>query len=155
GGVTSDQVSITVFDQNAATANAGADQNICGSSPQATLAGNAPTAPATGSWTLVSGTGTITNPASPTTTVTGLGVGQVTLQWTIDNGPCGAPTSDQVSLFVFDPAQATANAGPDQQLCTPNTSTTFAGNAPTFPATGTWTLVSGTGTIADPGSPTS
>ena len=155
GGVTSDQVSITVFDQNAATANAGADQNICGSSPQATLAGNAPTAPATGSWTLVSGTGTITNPASPTTTVTGLGVGQVTLQWTIDNGPCGAPTSDQVSLFVFDPAQATANAGPDQQLCTPNTSTTLAGNAPTFPATGTWTLVSGTGTIADPGSPTS
>ena len=155
GSITTDQVAVIVYDQSAPSANAGPDQNICGSNPQATLAANAPLAPATGSWTLVSGTATITNPASPTTTVTGLGVGQVTLQWAIDNGPCGAPTTDQVSLFVFDPAQATANAGPDQQLCTPNTGTTLAANAPTFPATGTWTLVSGSGTIADPSSPTS
>ena len=37
------------------------------------------------------------------------------------------------------PNNPVANAGPDQELCEPNTSTTFAGSALIFPATGTWT----------------
>lgn len=154
-GVTTDQVTITRFDPAAPTANAGPDQSVCSSSPTATLAANTPSSPSTGAWTLISGTATITSPASPTTTVTGLGIGVVTLRWTISNGPCGAPTTDNMTITVYDANAVSANAGADQQLCTPTTITTLGGNTPTPPSTGAWTLVSGTGTIGTPGSPTS
>jgi gliding motility-associated-like protein len=154
-GLTTDQVTITRFDPAAPVANAGPDQSVCSSSPVATLAGNTPSAPSTGTWSVVSGTATITTPASPNTTVTGLGIGTVTLRWTINNGPCGAPTTDNMTITVYDANAVTANAGPDQQLCTPTTTTTLAGNTPTPPSTGVWNLVSGTGTISTPGSPTS
>ncbi len=153
GGITSDQVQITVFSASSPNANAGPDQQIC-TPGGATLAGSTPTAPATGLWTLVSGSGTITSPTSPSTTVTALGVGINVFQWTVNNGPCAnGITSDQVSVTVFDANNPAANAGPDQSLCTPTTSTTLAGNAPIFPATGTWTIVLGSGTIASPNAP--
>ncbi|MBS1583206.1 MAG: gliding motility-associated C-terminal domain-containing protein [Bacteroidetes bacterium] len=154
--VTTDRVSIFVFDANNPNANAGPDQSLCTPTVTATLAGNTPTFPATGTWTLVQGTGTFTNAADPATTVSGLSVGENIFRWTVNNGPCAnGVTSDLVSIFLFDANNPNANAGPDQQLCTPTTATTLAGSAVTFPATGTWTLVSGTGTITTPGSPTS
>ena len=154
-GITQDQVTITRFDPAAPVANAGPDQSVCSSSPVATLAGNTPTAPSTGTWSVVSGTATITAPGSPTTTVTGLGIGVVTLRWTINNGPCGPPTTDNMTITVYNANAVTASAGPDQQLCTPTTLTNLVGNTPTPPSTGVWTLVSGSGTISTPGSPTS
>ncbi|MBK9758391.1 MAG: gliding motility-associated C-terminal domain-containing protein [Flavobacteriales bacterium] len=154
-GLTSDQVTITRFDPAAPIANAGPDQSVCSSSPIATLAGNIPSAPSSGVWSVVSGTATITTPSSPTTTVTGLGVGTVTLRWTISNGPCGAPTSDVMVITVYDANAAFANAGADQNLCTPTSGTTLGGNIPTAPSTGSWVLVSGAGTITTPASPTS
>lgn len=155
GGITTDQVSVVVFNSSAAVANAGPDQSICSTTSSVTLAGSPVVAPATGLWSVVSGTATITDPTNPTTTVTNLGVGQNILQWTVNNGPCGPPTSDAVTVLVYSASAPAANAGPDQSLCTPTTSTTLAGNAPLFPATGTWTLVSGSGTITNPSSPTS
>jgi len=151
-GITTDQVTITVFNPAAPVASAGPDQNIC--STTTTLAGNTPLSPATGQWVVVSGTGTFTNANSPTTSVSGMGIGQNIFRWTINNGPCGAPTSDLMTVFVFSAAQAPANAGPDQSLCVPTTTATLAANAAIFPATGTWTLVSGTGTFANANSPT-
>ncbi len=153
-GITTDQVTITVFNPAAPVADAGPDQNICSSSGTTTMAGNAPLSPATGTWTVVTGTATFANANSPTTAVSGLGIGQNILRWTINNGPCGAPTSDLVTIFVYSAAQPAANAGPDQSLCVPNTSATLAGNAAIFPATGTWTVVSGSGTFANANSPT-
>src|SRR4029453_13276143 len=50
------------------------------------------------------------------------------------------------------PAPTLANAGGDQTVCGPNT--TLAGNT-AVSGTGAWTLVSGTGTITTPASPTS
>lgn len=153
---TVDRVSIFVFDEDNAAANAGQDQDLCTPNNSTTLLGNTPTFPATGTWTLISGQGTITDPASPTTTVTDLGVGENIFQWTVNNGPCAnGITSDAVSIFLFDLNNPGANAGPDQELCTPTTSTNLQGNAPTFPAVGTWTLVSGQGDIADPNDPNS
>ncbi|MBK9287945.1 MAG: gliding motility-associated C-terminal domain-containing protein [Flavobacteriales bacterium] len=152
-GITTDQVTITVFSPGAPAANAGADQSICSTTPSTTMAGNTPLAPSTGTWALVSGSGTITAANSPTTTISGLGVGQNVFSWTINNGPCGAPTTDQVTVFVYSASQAAANAGPDQSLCTPTISTTLAGNAPTFPATGQWTVVSGSATFANAANP--
>jgi len=80
--------------RTATTANAGADQIVCGTT--ATLAGNTATVGA-GSWTLISGAGAITTSSSPTSGVTGLGVGANVFRWTISNAPCTA-TSDDISI---------------------------------------------------------
>ncbi|MBL7939927.1 MAG: gliding motility-associated C-terminal domain-containing protein [Flavobacteriales bacterium] len=153
-GLTNDLVRILVYNAGNPTANAGPDLSFCASNGTATLAGSGIIVPAIGTWTLVSGTGTITNPNSPTSTITGLSVGQNIFQWTVDNGPCASGiTTDQLSIFIYDPNNAAANAGPDQNFCTPLSSTTMAGSAVTFPATGTWSLVSGAGTITNVNDP--
>ncbi|MFY9308766.1 MAG: FISUMP domain-containing protein [Bacteroidia bacterium] len=78
------------------TANAGSDiAPACGVST-ATLAGNTPSV-GSGTWSVVSGTATITTPGSPTSGVTGLTVpGTATLRWTISNSPCTASTDDVI-----------------------------------------------------------
>ncbi len=148
-GVTSDVMRVLVFSDSNLEADAGPDQSLCTTSGTITMAGSALIAPATGQWTLVSGTGTITDPSSPTTTVTGIGVGQSIFQWTVNNGPCDAVSTDQMSVFVYDPNNPAADAGPDQSFCTPLTSTTLAASAVAFPATGVWSIVSGSGTFAN------
>jgi hypothetical protein len=123
------------------TANAGPDQTSCATS--AVLAGNTPTT-GSGMWTLVGGTGVISSPSSPSSTVTGLGVGTNTFRWTVSNGPCTASTDDIIITQAG--TITTSNAGPDQNIC--GNSATLAGNAPST-GTGAWTLVSGAGTIAN------
>lgn len=81
------------------TANAGSDQNLCNVTTT-TLAGNNPSS-GTGSWSLISGSATITTPTSPTSPVTGLTPGSsATLRWTISNSPC-TPSTDDVMISVF------------------------------------------------------
>ncbi len=140
----SDEVTIT-RDPVPTTAAAGPDQSLCTSST--IMAGNTPVT-GTGTWTLISGTGTISTPSSPTTSITGLAVGANVFRWTITNGTC-PPSTDDV-IITRDPLPTTANAGPDQTLCA--SSATLAGNTPAT-GTGTWTLVSGAGTITSPNSP--
>ncbi|MBL7986204.1 MAG: hypothetical protein JNM91_14450, partial [Flavobacteriales bacterium] len=153
-GLTTDQVSVFVFDENNLDANAGPDQELCTPTESTTLVGSTLIFPATGVWTLVSGSGSITDAFDPGTSVTGLAIGANVFAWTVDNGPCAnAITSDTVTIFLFDANQPGANAGPDQELCTPASTTNLAGSAVIFPAVGTWTLVSGTGSIADPNDP--
>ena len=154
-GITTDEVSILLFDLNNQQADAGPDQSLCTPNTSTTLAGSAVTLPAQGTWTLISGAGTIADPNDPNTTVTNLAIGENIFQWSVDNGPCASSgTTDQVSIFVYFDENPLAFAGPDQELCTINVATTtMAGSAVTFPAVGTWTLVSGTGTIANPNSP--
>ncbi len=102
-----DQVNINV-DDVPTVANAGPDQNLC-STGTATLAGNTPTV-GTGVWTLISGSGTVTNPNQPNSGITGLGNGPNVFQWTISNGVCTS-SSDQVTITI--------NAAPTV-VCTPN-----------------------------------
>nr|MDQ3101714.1 hypothetical protein [Bacteroidota bacterium] len=155
-GFTVDEVSIFVFDQNNPVANAGADQQLCTPQIVAALQGSNLIFPASGLWTVVSGSGTITNPSLPNTTVTALGIGVNVFQWTVSNGPCAnGSTSDQVSITLFDSNSPTPNAGADQLLCTPQTSTSLQGSVVSFPAVGTWTLVSGSGIIANINDPNS
>jgi hypothetical protein len=78
-------------------ANAGPDQIHCNNGTF-TLAANAPPSGASGLWSISNGTGTITSPASPTTTVTGVPAGtSITLIWTLDNTLC-ADLDDDVTL---------------------------------------------------------
>ncbi|MBP7514503.1 MAG: gliding motility-associated C-terminal domain-containing protein, partial [Flavobacteriales bacterium] len=154
-GISNDEMSIFIFDDDQAVADAGPDQELCTPNTSTNMAGSAFIFPGTGTWSLISGAGDIADANDPNTAITNLEVGENIFQWVVTNGPCAdSLTTDLVSIFVFDQNNPDANAGPDQQVCTPVTSATLAGSALTFPATGTWTIVSGTGTITDPASPT-
>ncbi len=128
--------------------NAGTSQTIC--ADNYTLSSNAVTAGETGEWTRASGTGIFANVNDPNTTVTGLGLGDNVFQWTIsDNSGTCPPSSSDVTITR---KQITvAAAGTDQQSCTDES--TLAANAPAAGETGTWTIVSGTGTFANANDP--
>lgn len=135
--VSSDTIQITRVPQ-ADIAAAGADQQICDT--QTTLDANLPTV-GTGSWSVVSGAGTFTDPADPQTTVTGLASGTNVFRWTISDAVC-PPTADDVNITRFEPP-AGAFAGADQQICSDTTTLNAQGS-------GVWSLISGNATISDP-----
>lgn len=123
---------------NTLTANAGADQVICSTTTNMTASGS-------GSWTLLSGTGTLANPNSAATPVSGLGLGNNAFIWTVTSGNCPS-ASDTVVITVLNPPSA-AFAGQDQSLCSNETS--LQATSPAI-GTGSWSLLSGSGDIADP-----
>ncbi|KRB59177.1 gliding motility-associated C-terminal domain-containing protein [Flavobacterium sp. Root186] len=134
-------------------AQAGADQSICGST--VTVTGNTPAAGETGLWEFVSGGDgpVITNPSSPTTTITGLTTGSWGYKWTIFRGVC-ASSSDSVQLNI-DEAPSQAIAGSDQTAC--NVSTIALNATPPAIGNGIWSLSSGPNSpvFSDVTSPTS
>ena len=152
-GNLTDDITVNIFDAASTISSAGADQEFCitGGPVTATMTANAPIAPATGAWTAL-GSGTISNSTLANTTITGLPVGIHNFVWTLNNGPCGTD-ADTVQVRVFAPGQTGANAGADQELCSTNPNTTVIGNNLISPATGTWTIISGGGTIVSPNSP--
>src|SRR4029077_3424511 len=111
---------------------------------------NTPTT-GTGVWTLVSGSGSITNSLSPTTGITGLATGNNVFAWTISNPPCANSVS-QVTITV-NQIPTVANAGLSQTICISTPTTVMAANTATV-GTGAWTLISGSGTISNSLSPT-
>ncbi len=150
GPPTSDQVTVTVYDAGSPNANAGADQQLCTPTTSATLNGSSPTFPAVGTWSIFSGSGALSDPNAPGTSITGLAPGVTVLVWTMDNGPCANGfTTDTVTITLNDANIQAAAAGPDQSFCTPITdNVTMLANLPSLPAFGTWALMSGTATIA-------
>ena len=68
-----------------ATVDAGPDQSICGAS--VTL--DAETVTGTGSWSLVSGSGSFEDASDPDSWVSGLALGDNVFQWTTTDGLCG------------------------------------------------------------------
>lgn len=77
---------VVIFrDQRPSQPLAGPDKYICG--PDAFLTGNIP-AVGTGTWTRISGTGVVTSPTSPNSSITQVNVGTSVLTWTIANGTC-------------------------------------------------------------------
>ncbi|MBK7425688.1 MAG: hypothetical protein IPI60_00930 [Saprospiraceae bacterium] len=149
----SDEVIITTnATQGPVQANAGADQCLPLGTTSTTMSANA-TMGGTGTWTLISGpnTPTITNPNSPTTTITGLINGNYSFEWSIARGVGCAPTRD--TLFVTISADVTPSAaGEDQAIC--GTETFLNANSPLV-GTGTWTQTFGPGgaIIVSPNSP--
>ncbi|MFN5318707.1 MAG: tandem-95 repeat protein [Bacteroidia bacterium] len=142
--LSSDTVSLTVFPLPTEAA-AGTDQEICTASTS--LEGNVPTV-GSGLWSLISGTGSITDPTAPTSTVTDIAVGTSVFRWSITSG--GICISDDTVSITRIPAPTTATAGADQEICGENTALTA--NSPSV-GTGFWTLVSGSGIISDAANP--
>jgi Putative Ig domain len=146
----SGSATVTV-NQPPTTASTGGPKEICSGGTTAGLGGNTPTV-GTGSWSVVSGgTGAFNpNASTPNATFTHTGgAGPIVVRWTISNPPC--PDSTANVTITIDQPPTTANAGPDQSVC--GSSATLAANTPSV-GTGTWTVVSGTGTFANSHSPT-
>lgn len=133
---------------------------ILNNSPSQSVAGNpittcvptvgnmAATAPliGSGSWSVVSGSGTFTFGTSPTTAVTGVGPGLNVYMWTTTNAGC---TSTSTVTVSFGPPSNSV-AGASQTIC--GTSAILAANVPSV-GTGNWSLINGNGIFADPTDP--
>jgi len=127
-------------------AAAGPDQNICNST-SVTMAGNTyDNFFELGQWSVLTGAPNqplIVDPSNPNTTITGLIAGTYTFRWTITAKSiflCPGTFDDVV--VVVSPA---ADAGPDQTHCDVTSVQLVAGEN----STGTWSLTSTTGNIAD------
>jgi hypothetical protein len=135
--------------------NAGTDQVICSSNSltlAATTAGSLNASP-NYQWTLVIGSGpTITAPGSLSTAVTGINPGTYIFQF---SGVCadGVIAYDSVKVQVL-PIPASPLAGPDQQVCSPQT-VSLSANAPPSGQIGLWVIPATTTgiTIASASSP--
>ena len=128
------------------TANAGADQSLCGGGTGGTgsvvLAANTPTS-GSGIWSLAAGPGSVTfsNVGSPTATVSGLIYGNYFLVWNITPsggaGICNTSADTMVIRVV-----PTAYAGLDVLYCDVS-NVQLSGNSGT---SGTWSFISGIST---------
>ncbi len=134
-------VSVT-RDKNPSASVAGANQTICSST--ATLGATVPLS-GSGSWAVLSGTGTVTTPTLANSTITGLSVGTNTLQWVVNGGACGTNTSNVI--ITQNGNQNISVAGSNTAICLSNY--VLAANTPTL-GTGLWTVLSGTGTVTTP-----
>jgi hypothetical protein len=136
-----------IFINPVATVNAGADQTVCASDPNVTLAGIVGGSATTGTWS--GGTGTFTPNANtlnavytPSTTEIAAGSVELTLTTNDPAGPC-PPAIDKVRI-VINPV-ATVNAGADQTVCASDPNVTLAGIVGGSATSGTWS--GGTGTF--------
>ena len=143
GGCTSTQAVSLLVNAPPTTADAGLPQTICSNST-ATLAGNTPVT-GTGEWSVVSGPAgyQFSNTSDPNALFTPGGSGTYILQWTISNDPC-TPSTSQVVISVNN--APTADAGPDQTVCSTSPDVTLSGSIGGSATSGTWTT-SGTGTF--------
>ncbi len=134
----SDDVVIT--NNSASAANTGPDHVTCVN--YASLSANSPVT-GTGLWTVVAGSGNFENPTQYSTVVTNLSPGDNIFRWTVTNGECSS--FDEITVtYIF----VTADAGPDQEICTDYT--TLAANDPSLQgAAGYWVVNAGGGTITN------
>ncbi len=127
--------------------DAGPGGVFCENVSEISLNANSPnvTAGETAIWT-TSGNGTFVDDNDPLTSytpgTTDLNDGSVVLTWTFSNGVC--PEANDTLLLTFDELPDTADAGPDQVVCTDIANLTA--NIPD-PGEGAWSVISGTGTV--------
>jgi chitodextrinase len=154
GGDTSATVQVTVNTPPPPIVNAGSDQTITLPASQVTLNGSASSGTINSyTWAQLSGPSpaSITNPASASTTVTGLTQGIYVFQLTL-NGDSSATTR----VTVNTPPPPIANAGPAQSISLPTDHLTLSGSASTGIITSwNWTELSGPDSAAVIVSPTS
>ena len=127
-----DTVILTVYAPST-TAYAGQDFTVCGSS--AALSGTIPVN-GTGSWSVLTGTGSFLSSTSASTFVNGLSPGQNTLTWTIVNGACPASTDTIVITSIVAPSGAFISA--DTVICN-DTIVLHATNP--FNGSGSWSVL--------------
>jgi gliding motility-associated-like protein len=140
------RVSFRIFDTPAPVPHAGNDEAVC--NDRYILDGNTPVI-GIGNWTTTS-SADISDPADPHSQVTNLIPGPNLFRWTMTNGPC--VSVDEV-IITRDLQPDPAEAGNDQSFCD-ITSAHLNADAPTDEGTGTWTVVSGSGSFNNRNNPT-
>jgi gliding motility-associated-like protein len=108
-GISSDDMCVSIFDDQQLSADAGLSLEICSSEfMEFNLNGTMPTSPATSNWSVISGPAVLQNNGQFDATV--ISMGAITtelvdvmsvLQYTIDNGVCGT-SSDTMVLVLKD-----------------------------------------------------
>ncbi|MDP4251922.1 MAG: DUF4082 domain-containing protein [Bacteroidota bacterium] len=143
GGSSTSQVTITVNPAPPPVANAGSNQSITLPASSVTLDGSGSTGTISAyTWTQVSGPGTslIASPATASTAVTGLIQGTYVFQLSLNGGV----SLSQVTITVNAVAPPVANAGPNQTISLPASSTTLSAAGSTGVISSyIWTFVSG------------
>src|SRR6185312_9617775 len=135
----------------APTISVSADQSITTSNTSVSAVGTAASGETiTGySWTVVSGTATITSPSSASTTVTGMPNGANKLRCTVTQTDGQTAFADVTITVTLPIAAPTANAGTNQTITLPTSTVNLTGSYTTasgHTATVLWTKVSGSGT---------
>jgi gliding motility-associated-like protein len=105
--------------------------------------------PRTGTWVVIEGTGTFSNPSSHSfCSITNISYGKNVYYFFDPNDNSIPPGVAEHSVTVYN---TKVNAGADAVICWPTTSFQLNGSNPgTFPgSSGEWTLVSGSGVFAD------
>lgn len=129
---------VKVINYTPTVTDAGPNQTLC--SDRTFLAGTRPTY-GTGQWSVVAGSATFIDPGRFDSEVINIGKGQNIYRWTIFEY---LTTYDDVIITNNSPTGA--NAGIDQRLC--GTDAVLNANTPLI-GTGTWTVIGGSGNIAD------
>ena len=120
--------SFTITEPPQVIADAGSDQNICGTATVLS-AGN----PA-GTWSIVSGTAVFADANNPSTAVTGLTYGVNVLQWFVDIGGC----TDSQTITITSDQEVTAVASEDASIC--DLTYILVAAQPTV-GTGSWSVI--------------
>ncbi len=94
GCAVSKELEVTVVD--VPNTNAGNDQNI--TVDNTTLAATAAATGETGIWSLISGTGSFGDVNNPTTTVSGLAIGETVVRWTITTDVASCTSFDELTI---------------------------------------------------------
>jgi gliding motility-associated-like protein len=119
------------------TANAGPRQDLCNATSASLSANAASPSGAIGTWSIVSGTANLPSPVNnPQATVTGLVTGDVTLKWTISNGPC--PVSSSNVVIHVDPFTAPTIIGSSLNQCATATEVDYHTSVYNPTSTYTW-----------------
>ncbi len=137
-----DEITIT---NNAFDISAGAD--VYTDDPESRIEAQALEAGQTGSWRLVSGTGTVVSPNSAATALEDLQIGVNEFVWTVDNGVCEMIDKVKVTYTAF-----SADAGLDQNICALETD--LRANSPGT-GVGKWTILEGEAVIHSENEPNS
>ncbi|MGM0624683.1 MAG: T9SS type A sorting domain-containing protein [Bacteroidota bacterium] len=144
GAVISNMALLTV--DELIVADAGSDQAMC--EIDNTNMAAVPPASGSGTWSLISGSGTIAAVNDPATAVTGLGTGDNYFEWEVVNGTCISSDTVIVTQDTIIPA----NAGADISIC--DVDTVLMNASAASPGTGMWTA-NDDGTVAEPANPNS
>jgi len=144
--ILTDQVTITTSASPTAS-NAGSRQILACNVITTGLAGNAPIV-GSGSWSQVVGpsSANLSNPLSPTSTISGLVPGVYTFRWLIYGGPTCSTTQSDASVIVSSATPSQAIAGPDQDVCY-GTPVILAGNNPLRRESGVWSVFPSSGVV--------
>jgi|GEM_PF-3064421 len=128
------------FDIAVSTApDAGNDQDVC--SAATTLDGNDPSSSEIGTWTLISGSGTVTSPNLRNSGVTGLGFGVNEFEWAItDTAGFCTGNRDTVAITRFTPP--TVEAGAANTICVGDIYTLSGSSFGATATEVTWSIIS-------------